>query len=99
MEKPITSLSSGTESEDRRRTVPDTPAQQGDGESMEAFTTRAFQHDGRKEILVVGGDAISGKSRERQGALALGHRNPRIGHWLGSFAVAGDGVIWLCPQT
>ena len=69
-------------------------------ESMEAFSTPVpFEHDGRKEILVVGGDAISGHDPSNGNELwRWGTWNPtRIGHWrLVPSPVAGDGVILAC---
>jgi outer membrane protein assembly factor BamB len=69
-------------------------------ESREAFTTPVpFEHNGRKEILVAGGDAISGHDPENGEELwRWGTWNPnRIGHWrLVPSPVAGDGVILAC---
>lgn len=69
-------------------------------ESMEAFTSPVpFEFGGRKEILVAGGDAISGhdpatgKELWRWGTWNLG----RIGHWrLVPSPVAGDGIVLAC---
>ncbi len=69
-------------------------------ESMEAFTTPVpYEFGGRKEILVAGGDAISGHDPENGEELwRWGTWNPsRIGHWrLVPSPVAGDGVILAC---
>ncbi len=69
-------------------------------ESREAFTTPVpFEFNGRKELLVAGGDAISGhdpasgKELWRWGTW----NEKRIGHWrLVPSPVAGDGVILAC---
>lgn len=69
-------------------------------ESMEAFTTPVpYEFGGRREILVAGGDAISGHDPENGEELwRWGTWNPtRIGHWrLVPSPVAGDGVILAC---
>ncbi len=69
-------------------------------ESREAFTTPIpFTHEGRTEILVVGGDALSGHDPETGEELwRWGTWNPdRIGHWrLVPSPVAGGGVILAC---
>ena len=82
---------------ERWRTLRDSKAV---AESREAFTTPVpFEHNGRKEILVAGGDAISGHNPENGEELwRWGTWNPnRIGHWrLVPSPVAGDGVILAC---
>lgn len=69
-------------------------------ESREAFSTPIpFSYDGRDELLVVGGDAISGHDLETGEELwRWGTWNPqRISHWrLVPSPVAGDGVILAC---
>tara|TARA_B100001123_G_scaffold443069_1_gene588138 strand:+ start:3664 stop:4989 length:1326 start_codon:yes stop_codon:yes gene_type:complete len=69
-------------------------------ESLEAFTSPVpHEHNGRKEILVAGGDAISGHDPNNGKELwRWGTWNPnRIGHWrLVPSPVAGDGVILAC---
>jgi outer membrane protein assembly factor BamB len=69
-------------------------------ESREAFTTPIpFEHNGRKEILLAGGDAISGHDPATGAELwRWGNWNPdRIGHWRQVVSpVAGDGVVLLC---
>ncbi len=69
-------------------------------ESMEAFSTPIpFVHDGRGELLVVGGDAISGHDLETGKELwRWGTWNPnRIGHWrLVPSPVGGGGVVLAC---
>lgn len=66
-------------------------------ESREAFTTPVpHEYEGRKELIVVGGDAITGHDLETGEELwRWGTWNPRrIGHWrLVPSAVAGGGVI------
>jgi outer membrane protein assembly factor BamB len=69
-------------------------------ESREAFTSpMPFQFRGRKEILVVGGDALTGHDAETGKELwRWGTWNPtRIEHWrLVPSPVAGGGVILAC---
>ena len=69
-------------------------------ESREAFTTPIpLEHDGRKEILLAGGDALTGHDAATGAELwRWGNWNPtRIGHWRQIVSpVAGDGVILLC---
>lgn len=69
-------------------------------ESREAFTTPVVHtHEGRTEILIAGGDCVSGHDpatgREHW---RWGTWNPeRIGHWrLVPSPVAGDGVVVVC---
>ena len=73
---------------------------QAKAESLEAFTSPVpFEFNGRKEILVAGGDAISGHNPANGEELwRWGTWNPnRIGHWrLVPSPVAGDGVILAC---
>jgi outer membrane protein assembly factor BamB len=75
-------------------------ASQAQAESREAFTTPIpYQHDGRTELLVVGGDDLTahdpatGKELWRWGTW-----NPtRIGHWrLCPSPVAGAGIVLVC---
>lgn len=69
-------------------------------ESLEAFSTPIpFEHGGREEILVVGGDCITGHDPDSGKELwRWGTWNPsRIGHWrLVPSPVAGAGVILAC---
>jgi len=69
-------------------------------ESREAFTTPIpFTHQGRAELLVVGGDCLTGHDPATGKELwRWGTWNPtRIGHWrLVPSAVAGDGIILAC---
>ncbi|MHB0959861.1 MAG: outer membrane protein assembly factor BamB family protein [Pirellulaceae bacterium] len=69
-------------------------------ESREAFSSPIpFQHAGRPEILVVGGDCLSGHDPESGAELwRWGTWNPeRIGHWrLVPSPVAGGDVILAC---
>lgn len=69
-------------------------------ESHEAYSTPVpFEHDGRKELLVIGGDCLTGHDPETGKELwRWGTWNPqKIGHWrLVPSAVAGDGIILAC---
>jgi outer membrane protein assembly factor BamB len=69
-------------------------------ESREAFTTpMAFEHGGRKELLLVGGDVATGHDPATGAELwRWGNWNPdRIGHWRQVVSpVAGDSVILVC---
>jgi len=69
-------------------------------ESLEAFSTPIpFSHNGRDEILVVGGDCLTGHDPANGKELwRWGTWNPnRIGHWrLVPSPVAGEGVILAC---
>jgi outer membrane protein assembly factor BamB len=69
-------------------------------ESREAYSTPIpFLNNGRKEILIAGGDCISGHDPESGGELwRWGTWNPtRITHWrLVPSPVAGGGVILAC---
>ncbi len=69
-------------------------------ESLEAFSSPiSFEHNGRKEILIAGGDCLTGHDAETGKELwRWGTWNPtRIGHWrLVPSPVAGDGVILAC---
>ena len=69
-------------------------------ESREAFTTPTpISFNGRKELLVVGGDAISGHDLETGAELwRWGTWNPsRIGHWRQVVsAVANRDVVLVC---
>ncbi len=69
-------------------------------ESREAFSTPIpFVHAGREELLVIGGDAITGHAPETGKELwRWGDWNPtRIHHWrLVPSPVAGGGVILAC---
>lgn len=69
-------------------------------ESREAFTSPVpFEHGGRKELLLAGGDALSGHDPATGAELwRWGNWNPeRIGHWrLVVSPVGGGGVILLC---
>lgn len=69
-------------------------------ESLEAFSTPVpFEFNGRKEILVVGGDDLTGHDPGTGKELwRWGTWNPtRIGHWrLVPSPIAGAGVILVC---
>jgi outer membrane protein assembly factor BamB len=69
-------------------------------ESLEAFTSPVpFTHDGRTEILITGGDCITGHAPDTGRELwRWGTWNPeRIGHWrLVPSPVAGQGMILAC---
>ncbi len=74
---------------------------QAKAESKEAFSTPTpFVHkDGHKELLVVGGDCITGHNPDTGAELwRWGTWNPnRIGHWrLVPSPVAGGGVVLAC---
>ena len=69
-------------------------------ESLEAFTTPTpFEFNGRKQLLVAGGDALSGHDLQTGKELwRWGTWNPqRIGHWrLVPSPVATEGVVIVC---
>ena len=69
-------------------------------ESLEAFSTpMPFTHNGREELLIVGGDCLTGHNPETGKELwRWGTWNPsRIGHWrLVPSPAAGGGVILAC---
>ena len=69
-------------------------------ESREAFSTPIpFAHDGRQELLIIGGDTLTGHDLETGKELwRWGNWNPvRISHWrLVPSPVAGGGVILAC---
>lgn len=69
-------------------------------ESLEAFSTPTpFTHNGREEMLIAGGDCISGHDPATGKELwRWGTWNPdKIGHWrLVPSPVAGDGVVLAC---
>ncbi|MEC7200002.1 MAG: PQQ-binding-like beta-propeller repeat protein, partial [Verrucomicrobiota bacterium] len=69
-------------------------------ESLEAFTTpMPFTYNGRSEILILGGDDVTGHHPETGEELwRWGTWNPtRITHWrLVPSPVAGDGVVLAC---
>jgi len=69
-------------------------------ESLEAFNTPTpHKGDGRDELLVAGGDCISGHDLKTGKELwRWGSWNPtRIGHWrLVPSPVAGDGIVLAC---
>lgn len=69
-------------------------------ESLEAFSTPIpFSHDGRDEILIAGGDCLTGHDPRTGNELwRWGTWNPtRIGHWrLVPSPVAGGGVVLAC---
>src|SRR2546426_3783149 len=69
-------------------------------ESLEAFTTPIpFTHDGRSEILIAGGDCITGHDPAAGRELwRWGTWNPdKIGHWrLVPSPVAGGGTVLAC---
>ena len=69
-------------------------------ESLEAFSTPIpFNHNGRDEILIAGGDCLTGHDPKSGKELwRWGTWNPtRIGHWrLVPSPVAGGGVVLAC---
>ncbi|WP_197443247.1 PQQ-binding-like beta-propeller repeat protein [Lignipirellula cremea] len=69
-------------------------------ESLEAFNTpMPYEYNGRKQILIAGGDALTGHNPETGEELwRWGTWNPqRIGHWrLVPSPIAGDGVVLAC---
>lgn len=69
-------------------------------ESLEAFSTPTpFTHNGRDELLIAGGDCISGHDPATGKELwRWGTWNPdRVGHWrLVPSPVGGDGVVLAC---
>lgn len=69
-------------------------------ESLEAFSTPTpFEFNGRKELLIVGGDCVTGHDPATGKELwRWGTWNPnKIPHWrLVPSPVAGDGVILVC---
>jgi outer membrane protein assembly factor BamB len=73
---------------------------QAAAESLEAFSTPIpWEHAGRKEILISGGDCLTGHDAATgQELWRWGTWNPnRIGHWrLVPSPVAGQGVILAC---
>jgi outer membrane protein assembly factor BamB len=69
-------------------------------ESLEAFTTpMPWEHDGRKELLIAGGDALTGHDPQTGKELWRWETwNPtKIGHWrLVPSPVAGGDVVLAC---
>ncbi len=69
-------------------------------ESREAFSTPLpFSFDGKQQLLIVGGDALTGHDLETGRELwRWGTWNPRrITHWrLVPSSVAGDGIVLVC---
>ncbi len=69
-------------------------------ESHEAYSTPIpFQHNGRTELLVTGGDSVTGHSlKDGEELWRWGTWNPtRITHWrLVTSPVAGGGVVVVC---
>jgi len=69
-------------------------------ESKESYSTPIpFEHDGRKELLITGGDCLTGHALDTGKELwRWGTWNPnKIGHWrLVPSPVSGDGVILAC---
>ncbi len=69
-------------------------------ESLEAFTTpMPWEHDGRRELLIAGGDALTGHDPQTGKELWRWETwNPqKIGHWrLVPSPVAGQGVVLAC---
>jgi outer membrane protein assembly factor BamB len=69
-------------------------------ESREAFTTpMPFEYQGRRELLIAGGDALSGHDPATGKLLwQWGTWNPkRIPHWrLITSPIAGDGIVLAC---
>lgn len=75
-------------------------ASDAQGESLEAFSTPIpWTHNGRSELLIAGGDCITGHDPKTGEELwRWGTWNPeKISHWrLVPSPVAGDGVILAC---
>ena len=73
---------------------------EAEAESLEAFSSPIpFEHGGRKEILVAGGDCITGHDAATGKEFwRWGTWNPqKIGHWrLVPSPVAGGGVVLAC---
>lgn len=69
-------------------------------ESLEAFTTPTpYKHGGREELVIIGGDCISGHDPDNGKELwRWGTWNPtRIGHWrLVPSPTAGGGIVLAC---
>lgn len=69
-------------------------------ESLEAYSTPIpFEHAGRKELLIIGGDCITGHDpKDGKELWRWGTWNPtRIGHWrLVPSPVTGGGVVLAC---
>jgi outer membrane protein assembly factor BamB len=69
-------------------------------ESLEAYSTPIpFEHGGRKELLIIGGDCISGHDpKDGKEFWRWGTWNPtRIGHWrLVPSPITGAGVVLAC---
>lgn len=69
-------------------------------ESLESFNTpMPYEHNGRKELLVAGGDALTGHDLKTGAELwRWGTWNPtRKGDWrLVPSPIAGDGIILVC---
>jgi outer membrane protein assembly factor BamB len=69
-------------------------------ESLEAYSTPIpFENNGRSELLITGGDCITGHDPETGKELwRWGTWNPRkIGHWrLVPSPIVGDGIILAC---
>ncbi|MFT4637431.1 MAG: outer membrane protein assembly factor BamB [Verrucomicrobiales bacterium] len=70
-------------------------------ESREAFTTpMIFNHDGKTQLVICGGDCISGHDIDAKGEelWRWGTWNPKkIGHWrLVASPVAGEGIALAC---
>lgn len=87
-----------TNGKEQWRHVRPSPAQM---ESLEAYSTPIpIEHNGRKELLIAGGDVVSGHNPAtgeelwRWGTWNPGHREP---WWrLVPSPVAGDGVVVVC---
>lgn len=69
-------------------------------ESLESFNTpMPYEHNGRRELLVAGGDELTGHDlKTGQELWRWGTWNPsRVGHWrLVPSPVAGNGIILVC---
>ncbi len=69
-------------------------------ESLEAFSSPVpYEHDGRKQLLIIGGDCLTGHDPETGEELwRWGTWNPsRIPHWrLVPSPVAGNGIVLAC---
>lgn len=77
---------------------------QARAESLEAFSTPVpFEYNGRKELLVVGGDDLTGHDPETGAELwRWGTWNPsRIGHWrlVPSPIASGETILVCAPKS
>lgn len=97
---PIESFLLGMDPETGRTVWKQARPSQAVAESKEAYSTpMPFEHNGRKEFIIAGGDDLSGHDPETGKELwRWGTWNPaRIGHWrLVPSPSAGAGIILAC---